>query len=124
MSGSISSAGRLGGVGSMHVNGTPYMLVELTWSPSVLERESLVGMDSYHGYSEKHRPGSIQARLRDNGSLSVGAINDWTSVDVVLQLANGKVVYGYAMVAINAQEVNAMDGIFEVRLEGPRVLEG
>jgi len=125
VSGTLTSAGRLGGVGSIHINGTAYMLVsDLVWSPSTEERESMLGMDGYHGYSERHRAGFIAAKLRDHGNLTVGDLNAMVNVDIVASLANGKTVYGHEMVSIAAQEVNATDGTFDVRFEGPRVWEG
>ncbi len=82
---------RLAGTASITVDGTNYLLVgDFEYNPSSVTRETLSGQDGVHGFSEKKRPGSISASLRDAGNLTVADLNAMDNVTVVAQLANGK----------------------------------
>ncbi|HBO81690.1 MAG TPA: phage tail protein, partial [Cupriavidus sp.] len=51
---------RLAGIAFITVDGQNYMLqADLTYRVSKVERESLVGQDTVHGYSEKPSTGMI-----------------------------------------------------------------
>lgn len=115
---------RLAGVAYLSVDGKSYMLSgELSYKLSKVSRETLVGQDTVHGYSEKPEQGSISGTLRDSGSLKVADINKMTSVTVTCELANGKTITGRNMWTVDAQEVKTMDGTFEVKWEGMSVEE-
>jgi len=115
---------RLAGTAYLSVDGASYMLTgDLAYSVSSLTRESLVGQDGVHGYSEKPKVGHIVATVRDSSGLSVADINAMTNVTVTLELANGKTVIGRNMWTVEDQEVKTMEGSFEVRWEGASVEE-
>ena len=115
---------RLAGIASFTIEGTGYQLVgDLKYSPSTRERESLMGMDGYHGYSEKYVPGFMEATVRDNATVSVATFNDMTNVTVVATTSNGKSVSGTNMVCMKAIEVDVTEGKFSLRFEGPSVGE-
>lgn len=115
---------RLAGITGLTVDGNAYMVVsDVTWSPSSVRRETLVGLDSVHGYSEVPVQGFIEATLRDSGSISVAAFNQQACVEVQVSLANGKLVGGAALWTINVQEVRAAEGTFVVRWEGTDIVE-
>jgi hypothetical protein len=115
---------RLAGIAYISVDGVSYMLAaDASYSVSRIERESLVGQDKVHGYSEKPKPGHISATLRDAGGLSVAAFNAMTNTTVTLELANGKTVIGRNMWTVEAQEVKTSEATFEVKWEGPSVEE-
>ena len=115
---------RLGGITGFAIDGDAYMVVsDVTWSPSRWRRETMLGLDSVHGYSEVPAAGFLEATLRDSGSLSVGDFNDMTCVEVQVTLANGKIVGGAAMWNVAALEVRAAEGTFQVRFEGIDVSE-
>lgn len=115
---------RLAGVASFTIDGTNYQLVgDLKYTTSSRERETLMGMDGYHGYSEKFIPGFMEMTVRDNSAVDTGAFNDMTNSTVVAQTANGKSVSGTEMVCMKAVEVNVADGTFSLRFEGPDVSE-
>lgn len=115
---------RLAGITGITVDGNAYMVVsDVTWSPSSVRRETLVGLDSVHGYSEVPVQGFIEATLRDSGSISVAAFNQQACVEVQVSLANGKLVGGAALWTINVQEVRAAEGTFVVRWEGTDIVE-
>lgn len=115
---------RLAGVAYLTVDGTTYMLAaDLTYSPSSVTRDTLTGMDGVHGYSEKPKAGFISGTFRDAGSLSVAAFNAMTNVTVTVELANGKVVTARNAWTVDAQEVKAAEGTFDVKFEAPQVEE-
>ncbi|WP_087688041.1 phage tail tube protein [Pandoraea sp. PE-S2R-1] len=115
---------RLAGTASITVSGTNYLLVgDFEYNPSKVTRETLSGVDGVHGFSEKPRPGSISATLRDAGSLTVADLNAMDNETVVVQLANGKTIIGRNMWTVEDQTVKSTDATLEVRWEGPQVSE-
>jgi len=115
---------RLAGTANLSVDGKSYMLVaDFEYNPSKKTRETLSGMDDVHGYSEKPRPGSISATIRDSGGLTVADLNDMTNVTIVAELANGKTIIGRNMWTIEDQTAKAADATIEVKWEGPSVTE-
>lgn len=115
---------RLSGVAYLYIDGQSYMVAgEPTYRVARVSRETLIGMDGVHGYSEKPEAGMIGATLRDASTLSVAAINAMTNVTVVLELANGKTITGRNMWSVDAQEVNASEATFSVKFEGQHVEE-
>lgn len=115
---------RLAGVANIYVDGASYMLAgDLAYSPSKVKRESLVGQDSVHGFSEMPVAGYISGTFRDAASLTVADFNAMSNVTVVCTLANNKTVTGVGMWVVEVQEVKTQEGTFEVRFEGPLVEE-
>ncbi|MBB4863352.1 hypothetical protein HNP46_002199 [Pseudomonas nitritireducens] len=115
---------RLAGTAYLSIDGATYMLAgDFSYKVSGVSRETLLGMDGVHGYSEKPRQGYIAATLRDSNGLSMADLNDMSNVTVVCELANGKTVIGRNMWAIDDQENKATDATIEVKWEGPSVTE-
>lgn len=115
---------RLAGIAYLSVNGQSYMLAgDLSYNPSKVSRESLVGQDGIHGYSEKPHVGSISGSFRDGGSLTVADFNAMTNVTVTAELANGKTIIGSGMWTVDVQEVKTAEATFEVKWEGFSVEE-
>lgn len=115
---------RLAGVAYVTVDGQQYLLKgDLTYDVSTVTRESLVGQDTVHGYSEKPKAGSISGTFRDSGGLTVAAINAMTNVTVVAELANGKTIIGSNMWTVESQEVETEEGTFKVKWESGNVVE-
>lgn len=109
---------RLGGIANLSIDGVTFMLAgEAKYSPSRVSRETLVGQDRVHGYSEKPSPGFISARIRDAGGLTVADFNAMTNSTCVLELANGKTVVGRNMWSVDTQEVDTQEGVFDVKFE-------
>lgn len=115
---------RLAGIAYLSIDGKTYMLAgELAYSVSSKTRETLVGQDRVHGYSEKPHAGFISASIRDSKGLTVAQLNDMTNVTVVAELANGKTIIGRNLWTVEAQEVKTNEATIEVRWEGPSVEE-
>jgi hypothetical protein len=121
----MADPNRLGGVASVTIDGRTFSIVgEGTYRPSSSKRESLVGQDGYHGYSEMPQPGKISWKGRDSGAVNIGALNEAANVTVVLVLANGKTVVGRNMARTGEPiEVNSEDATFSVEFEGADVRE-
>jgi len=114
----------LAGITGITIDGDAYMLVsDLTWSPTRWKRETLLGLDSVHGFSEVPAQGFIEATLRDSADITVGDFNDMRCVEVQVSLASGKVVGGANMWCVSALEVRAAEGTFQVRFDGIDVSE-
>ncbi|WP_431276277.1 phage tail tube protein [Variovorax ureilyticus] len=115
---------RLAGTAFVSVDGVSYMVAgDFEYSPSTLSRETLAGMDTVHGFSEKPTAGHISATLRDSGGLSVASLNAMDNVTVVAELANGKTIVGRNMWTVETQTSKAADATIEVKWEGISVTE-
>jgi len=112
---------RLAGTAYLTVNGATYMLVgDFAYSPATVMRETLTGMDTVHGYSEKPVAPHISGTLRDSGGLSVASLNGMVNVTVVAELANGKVIIGRNMWTVEEPEAKSTDATIEIKWEGPQ----
>ena len=119
-----NNPGRLAGIASLTIDGVQRMVAgDAKWQPSGFKRESLVGQDSVHGYSEMPRQGSISLSLRDSADLSVADIQAITNSTIVLELANGKTVVGRNMWNVEDQEVDTTEGKIDIKFEGKSVVE-
>ena len=115
---------RLAGITGLTIDGTAYMVVsDVTWSPVRWRRETLAGLDAIHGFSEVPVQGYIEATLRDAGDMVVEDFNEMRCVEVLVSLANGKVVGGANMWCVSALEVRAAEATFQVRFDGTDVSE-
>lgn len=116
-----NNTNRLAGTAYLSVDGQTYALAgDFEYSPATVTRETLTGMDSVHGYSEKPIASHIAATLRDSGGLSVASLNAMSNVTLVAELANGKTIIGRNMWTVEAQSAKATDATIEVRWEGPQ----
>ena len=115
---------RLAGIATISVDGKNFMLNgDLAYGVSSIERETLIGQDRVHGYSEKPKAGFISGTIRDSGGLSVASLNAMSNVTVVLELANGKTIVGRNMWMVDAQEVKTPDAAIDVKWESASVEE-
>lgn len=117
-------ANLLAGTAQIAVDGNSYMIEGAAkYSPSTVKRETLMGMDGYHGVKETPVPGSISFTGRDSGGLTIAYFNTIRNATVVLQLANGKTVVGRSMACVDAQEVDTTEATVDLKFEGPSVTE-
>lgn len=118
------SSNLIAGTAQITVDGVTYQLEgSLKYSVSTVKRETLMGKDGFHGWKETPVPGSISMSIRDAGSLTVASINAMRNSTVVCTLANGKIVTGRNMGAVDVQEVDTDDAKFDAKFEGPQVSE-
>ena len=119
-----STVNRKAGIATLTIDGSAYDVVgNLSYMAAGVKRETLIGQSGIQGYSEMPMAQYIQATIRDNGSLETGTLNQLTSSTLVLQLANGKTVYGDGMWNTDFEEVDTQEATFRVRFEGPSVIE-
>lgn len=115
---------RLAGTVFLSVDGASYMLAgDFEYSVSRVSRETLAGMDTVHGFSEKPVAGHISGTIRDSGGLSVSSLNAMDNVTVTAQLNNGKTIVGRNMWTVETQSVKSAEGTIEVKWEGMAVTE-
>jgi len=114
-----NNTGLIAGVAYLTVDGVNYQLEgDLRYDVGSVTRESKVGQDTVHGFSEMPKAPSISASIRDSGGLSLAAFNGMRSVTLVLELANGKTVIGRNMWTVEAQEVETVEARFTCKWEG------
>lgn len=124
MASQVGTANFIAGIAYLYIDGAPYNVVgDAAYSVSSVTRETKVGIDGVHGFSETPRPGYISATLRDSGSLTVASLSQMTNSTVVLQLANGKSVMARNAWTVEAQEVKAAEATLDVRWESIQVTE-
>lgn len=114
---------RLAGITSVLINGAAFAVVDgISYSPNTTRKESLLGMDGWHGFKETPVAGFLSFTLRDTG-IRVEDFNSMANASVVVNQANGKQIIGAQMVCVDVQEVDAVEGTLAVRFEGPDVAE-
>jgi hypothetical protein len=119
-----TNGNNLAGTAAITSNGRNFRLAaSAKYSVNTVKRETLTGMDGVHGFKETPVPGWISATLRDAGDLTVADFEAMVDETVVLELANGKTVTGNGVWTVDAQEVDAAEGTFDVKWEGPSVTE-
>ena len=120
----MASAKLLAGTAYLSVDGANYLLAgEFSYNPSRVTRETLVGMDGIHGFSEKPRAGEIKGKIRDYGNLTIADINAMTNVTVTVELANGKVIVGRNMWTVEDQTADGTEATVDVTWQGQIVQE-
>ncbi len=114
----------LAGIASLTIDGVNYLVAgDLKYQVSGVKRETLIGQDKVHGYSEVPRAGKISLSLRDRGDLSMAAVAAITNSTIVAELANGKTVVGRNMWNVEDQEVDTTEGKADIAFEGVSVVE-
>lgn len=113
--------GPVAGTAYFAINGTQYALRgNVTASLGDVQRESVVGMDGYHGYKEEPRAPFIQVDLGDTTEVDINEVNKLKDVTVTIELINGKTGILRNAVQVNQLELNVGDGMYSVRFEGPK----
>ncbi|MFC0683095.1 phage tail tube protein [Novosphingobium clariflavum] len=115
----------IAGFAFITIDGTSYAIAgEGTYRISTNKRETLIGQDGVHGYSETPTAGMISWQGRDSGALSITDLNDAVDVTVQLELANGKnVIARNAWRAGDPVEVSSENATFNVVFESADVKE-
>jgi hypothetical protein len=117
----LGDPGLLAGIGTVAIDGTLYNISDVTYSPSVIEYEWLMGYNGPHGRKATYIPGFIAFKVRDDSTISVNDFQNMTNSEVIVNLANGKTATGHSMCCMKAVEVDANEAEFDVRFEGPSV---
>lgn len=111
---------KVAGTCFIKVDGTQYNLRgNMTVSLGESQRESVVGIDQYHGIKEMPRPSFIECDITDTADLDIRVLENLDNVTVNVELINGKVGVLSQATQVNAVELTAEDGKMTVRFEGP-----
>jgi len=111
-------ATKVGGTARLLINGTQYPLRgNLTISLGNISRESIVGIDQYHGVKETPVASWIEMDVTDMGDIDISLLQGLDDVTVNVELANGKQAVLRNAAQINPVELNAVDGQFTLRFE-------
>lgn len=112
---------KVAGAAFFKVDGVQYSLRgNLTVSLGNVERESVVGMDQYHGIKEIPSASFIECDLTDQPDIDLNTLEALSDVTVTAELINGKVGVLRNASQINKLELNVNDGQTTVRFEGPK----
>ncbi|MEK6420024.1 MAG: phage tail tube protein [Burkholderia gladioli] len=120
----MSGSQLLAGITNAKINGVTYQLEgKASYTPTKIERSSLVGQDGFHGFKGMPKVGRIKMTLRDSGGLTIADFNAMDNETVQLELASGKIVTGRNMGQVGDLDVETEDGTVDVTFEGPEVVE-
>lgn len=112
---------KVAGAAFFKVDGVQYSLRgNLNVSLGNVERESVVGMDQYHGIKEMPKASFIECDLTDQPDIDLNTLESLTDATVTVELINGKVGVLRNASQVNALELNVNDGQMTVRFEGPK----
>jgi hypothetical protein len=81
--------------------------------------ESVVGLDGYHGTKETPMAGSIEGDFTLTAGLDLNAVESLRDVTVTVELINGSVATLNNANQVNHLVLNADDGKFTAKFEGP-----
>lgn len=87
---------------------------------SDIERESVVGLDGYHGVKEMHVPAFIEGDITDRQNLDIEKLSELEDIVVDVELANGKVGVLRGATQIPQLVLNVDEGEIPIRFEGPK----
>ncbi len=81
-------------------------------------RETVLGADTRHGFTEKVQAAFIEGEITDRGTLDLAALVDTSDTTVTLELANGKVIVLRNAWFAGEGTGNTEEGNIAVRFEG------
>jgi hypothetical protein len=112
---------KVAGTAFFQIDGVQYSLRgNMTCSLGDTERESVVGLDQFHGYKEMPRASWIECDLTDRPEIDMNTIESLVDVTVTVILFNGKTGVLRNAVQINKLELKVEDGLYTVKFEGPK----
>lgn len=118
------SSNLIAGIAQAAIDGVTQQLEGgLKYSVATVKRVALMGKDGFHGWQEIPVAPYMEMVLRDSGGLTIANFNAMRNSTIVITLANGKIVTGRNMGAVDVQEVDTEEAKLTVRFEGPQVSE-
>lgn len=110
---------RVGGIIQVQVDGVVEQAKgEFTYNLGRPKRETVIGSDRPHGYTETPQVGFIEGEITDRAALSLETILLGTNVTVILALANGKTIALNNAHYVGDGTGNTGEGNIDVRWEG------
>jgi hypothetical protein len=83
-----------------------------------IERESVVGIDQYHGFIQKPVAAFIEADFTDDPGFDLNTLNDLQGVTITVNLINGKNFVMNDAAQMLHVALNVADGSYKLRFEG------
>ena len=112
---------KVAGTAFFLVDGIRYSLKDnFTVALTEIERESVVGLDGFHGVKENIVPAFMECDITDREDLDIDALNRAEDVTVTAELNNGKVGVLRNAYQINQLELGVDEGELTARFEGPK----
>jgi hypothetical protein len=110
---------RRGGLDALHIDGILQdARGNFTYGLGKPMRESIVGAERVHGYSQKPTVAFIEGEITDRGDLDLAAMQAVDGIPVTLTLGNGKVVILSQAWFAGEGVGNTEEGNIAVRFEG------
>ncbi len=113
----------IAGIGTAAVDGTLYNISDVTWSAATVSYEWLKGYNGPHGKKATYEVPFIQFTVRQAKNMKASDFLAMQNSEVTVKQANGVTVSGHSMGCMNAFEVDTNEATFQVRFEGPQVIE-
>lgn len=103
----------------VRINGTQHDLGgSVTVGPMDIERESLVGVDSIHGFKEMPKAPFIEVEFVRNKALSIQALKNIVDSTITAELVDGSVYVLRNAWYLSGAELDAVEGKYTARFEG------
>ena len=110
---------RVAGILFLKVDGELFQAKgEFTYNINPTKRESVVGQDEVHGFSETPKVQFIEGSITDNDELDLPNFLSIRDATVTLELANGKVIILREAFYAADGDVTSSQGEIQVRFEG------
>lgn len=111
---------KVAGTAKVTIDGVQHLLRgNMNVSIGGVQRESVNGMDGYHGFKEMPQAGSIECDLTHSPDLDLNALEKATNVTVRVELINGTSAVLRNATQMNKLSLSADNGLFTVKFEGP-----
>lgn len=111
---------KVAGTAFITIDGVQYSLRgNMNISLGNAHRETVVGLDQYHGIKEIPEAGTIECDLTDQPTLDLNILEALDNITVTVELINGKTATLRNATQMNHLTLNAEDGKMTVKFEGP-----
>lgn len=115
---------RRGGITFLTINGQRYSCKgSVEYTLGVGKRETIVGVDSVHGFSENPQAATCKMSITDASDLDVRALQSIDDATVIVELANGKTVAFYEAWQTGENTITTDEGEIAVQFDAKRAEE-
>jgi len=91
---------------------------EFTYNINPVKRESVVGVDTVHGFKEEPKVQFVEGAITDSDELDLPGFQAIRDATLTLELANGKVIQLREAFYAADGDVTSSEGEIQVRFEG------